>query len=104
MPIFLHFMPAQRITLRVVLQHMENMQRVLLEEMRKGDQTVIRTLNQRMDRMDQRIDRIERKIHWMSIGIDNIDKRLDHIEIHDLPRIRSRLHMRRSRHNPEFRE
>ena len=91
MPIFLHFMPAQRITLRVVLQHMENMQSVLLKEIRKVDSRVD-GLGRRMDVFEQKADRRHRLV---MTGLDNIDRRLDDVEVKELPRIRSKLHLRR---------
>ena len=68
-------MPDNDITLQIVLEHMQNMQRVLMSEI-----GAVRTDLQRLER---RVDRMETNL---TNQIDAIDKRLDAIEIENLPK------------------
>ncbi len=74
------------ITLKTVLDHMQNMQRVLTQEIREGDERLARRidgLETRMGGVENHIDRMERNL---TRQIDAIDKRLDAIEIEKLPK------------------
>ena len=73
-------MPKQDdgITLKTILDHMQNMQRVLMAEI----QGVEKRLTIRIDRMEARIDKMDVNL---TAQIDAIDKRLDAIEIEKLP-------------------
>ena len=63
------------ITPKVLLEHMQNMQRVL------GGKIDQNRLELKAD-----IQRVERKVDILKVGVDNIDKRLDAIEIENLPK------------------
>jgi hypothetical protein len=69
------------ITLKTILDHMQNMQRTLLNEIAKLGSRV-GGVEIRMDRLETRIDRMETNL---TAQIDGIDKRLDAIEIETLP-------------------
>jgi len=78
-------MKDEDITPKVLLEHMQNMQRVLMERM-DG-------LDQYMGGLDQKIDNAEKKLIYridkleinLTQQIDGIDQRLDTIEIEKLP-------------------
>jgi len=65
------------ITLLTVLRHMQAMEQRIMERFAKMDA--------RIDRLDAKIDRIHA---LLTLQIDNIDKRLDDIEVVELPAIR----------------
>ncbi|MDD5751803.1 MAG: hypothetical protein PHS73_04780, partial [Candidatus Peribacteraceae bacterium] len=69
------------ITLKAVLDHMQNMQRVLMAEIAKLGSRV-GGLETRMDTFETHMDRMEANL---TRQIDAIDKRLDEIEIEKLP-------------------
>lgn len=86
------------ITPRVLLDHMQAMQRSL--ERKIGD------LSGRMDGLSERMDRgfaevkgeirrLDRKIDVLTAGVDQIDARLDAIEIEKLPQRVRALEMKR---------
>ncbi|HAI98501.1 TPA: hypothetical protein DCL30_03070 [Candidatus Peribacteria bacterium] len=83
-------MPKKRaITLGTVLEHMQHMQRVLMEAIGALDKRVGR-LETKMDGLETRMIRLETRVDRMEVNltdqIDAIDKRLDAIEIETLPK------------------
>ncbi len=75
-------MDEQGITLGTVLQHMQGMERRLSNDIKK-----VRTdLTARIDRMDQRLHRVESKVDLTSVQIQNMDERLDVLDIANLPK------------------
>jgi len=68
--------------LKTVLDHVQNMQRVLTQEIRGGDQSLARRIDNLDKRLTKRMDRMETNL---TTQIDGIDKRLDAIEIEKLP-------------------
>jgi len=77
---------GQDITGRVLLEHMQAMQRVLREELEhvRGELAVLRTsLTGEMREIKDALRLLEARL---TIQIDTIDKRLDAVEIESLPR------------------
>lgn len=63
------------ITTGVLLDHMQNMQRVMLEKFDALEK-----------RIDMRMDRLERRMDWLQASRDNMNVRLDDIEGEFLPK------------------
>jgi hypothetical protein len=68
-----------RITLRMIFEHMLAM-----------DQR----LTHRIDGLSTDIKRVERKVDIALVQIGNIDERLDHLEVVELPKIRKAVGIR----------
>jgi hypothetical protein len=75
-------MADDNITLKTVLDHMQNMQTVLTQEIRQGDQSLARRIDDLDKRLSTRIDHLQANL---TTQIDGIDKRLDEMEIQKLP-------------------
>lgn len=79
-------MQRKQITLRDVIAHIQGTKNKLKED--------IGVVRQDLRRMENRMDRMERKIDCINVGEDNIDKRLRDMEGHFLPE-KVRNHARR---------
>jgi hypothetical protein len=80
--------PGQpRITLRMVFEHMLNMDQRLTQRMDAIEQIMQGMLGvQQGLRAD--INRVERKVDLALVQIGNIDARLDHLEVVEIPRLK----------------
>ena len=75
------------ITTKVLLDHMQSMQQTLLDAIEK-----VRTeLSARMDKLELRLEGIEGDMVFVKAGIQNIDQRLDTIEVKRLPELEARV-------------
>ena len=76
------------ITLAMILDHMRNMEQRLLGKI----QDVETKLSGRMDgfekKTNDRFDRIERKLDIVVVQISNVDERLDHAQIVEIPKLK----------------
>lgn len=83
--------PSTGITLAMLLDHMQSMEYRLKQEIGsvRSDMAKMGT------HLNARIDRVERDIAWIKVSIGNIDKRLDTIEVVQVPRLEKAIGMRR---------
>lgn len=79
------------VTPKMLLDHMRGMEERLFKKISEE----IRTVHQRIDRLEVHVDRIEKKLTLISTQIENIDQRLDTIEIENLPHRVAALEARR---------
>lgn len=82
---------GEGITLKIILDHMQNMQRVLREEIKASAKELKADILQRIDRVESKLSNLDRRYDWMNVGMD---KRLDDIEIKELPAIKKFVGMR----------
>ena len=78
--------PSKRaggVTLKILLGHMQNMEHVLREEIRGSE----RGIRQDMQAFEHRV---HRRFAQVDEALQNIDERLDDIEIRRLPRLEAR--------------
>ncbi len=84
----------RRITLAVLLSQMQGMKYELVQRI----DGVKHDLSQRMDGMEKRlgsrIDRLERKTDLISVQIENMDARLDDIEVFEIPKFKKAVGIR----------
>lgn len=77
------------ITLRTILDHMRAMETRMT--------TSISSVDQRLQRLEQKVDqrmqKLEQKIDLLFVQNENIDERLDDIEVVQLPAIRQKIMM-----------
>jgi hypothetical protein len=78
------------ITPAVLLGHMQGMERRLRSEIGGVRSDLVKT----EVRLNTRIDRVERDIAWIKVSVGNIDKRLDTIEVVQVPRLEKAVGMR----------
>jgi hypothetical protein len=78
------------ITPAVLLDHMRGMENRLKTELKRE----IGSVRTDLSHLTTRIDRVERDITWIKVSVDNIDKRLDTIEVVQVPRLEKAVGMR----------
>jgi len=78
------------ITSAVLLDHMRGMEGRLHTEIKE----VRLDLRSTEARLIDRIDRVERDIGWIKVSVGNIDKRLDNVEVVQMPRLQKAVGMR----------
>lgn len=84
-------MAQPRITLRVILQHMQAMEHRLMSTLGSRIDSLDTRLSGKIESLATRMDRMERKMDNHTLQLDAIDKRLDAVEIEDLPKRVRRL-------------
>ena len=72
------------------MDHMQGMERRLQSEIGGVRSDLAKT----EARLTTRIDRVERDITWIKVSVENIDKRLDTIEVVQVPRLEKAVGMR----------
>ncbi len=82
--------PSARITLRIVLQHVQAMRQEVTSRFDKVEGR-LNTMGNDIKRLEWRMDRNHSLLVYQ---IDNIDKRLDDIEVVQIPKLKKALRMR----------
>ena len=77
------------ITPAILLDHMRGMEQRLKVDFRKELQGEIHSFDEKLsNRIDQLDDKLTRKIDVLSVQIGNMDERLDHIEVVEIPKLK----------------
>jgi len=77
--------PSNDITPKILLDHMQGMEHRIMERFLQVDGRFIQ--------VDTRLDGIDRKLDIITVQTQNIDERLDDIEVVQLPKIRKAVGM-----------
>ena len=89
---------APRITLRIVIAHMQNMQQLLRSDMKELEQRLSAQMNNIEIRLSRRIGILNEKVdqrHVNLLGqIDMIDSRLVDIEVKEIPELKRAIRKR----------
>ncbi len=79
------------ITLRTILEHMRAMETRIMRHMDARFVSVCGEFNKGFQSIDERLERLERKVDLLFVQVGNIDERLDDIEVVQLPQIRQKV-------------
>lgn len=85
---------GRAITLRDILHHIQAMKGEVLRKI-DGLEKRMGGLENRMGGLEQRVERVEKKVNLISVQIQNIDERLDDLEVQRLPVLEERVLGRR---------
>ncbi|GEM_PF-699222 len=78
----------QDITPAILLQHMQGMERRIMQHMDARFAQVdsrFSLMDKRFDAIDARLSKLERKVELLSVQIGNLDERLDDLEVVKVP-------------------
>lgn len=82
------------ITPRMLLEHMQNMQRVLMDEFGNLKEDVhtlksdVKTIKEDVKTLKNDMQEVKLDIRMIKTGIENMDQRLDDVEVVQLPKIK----------------
>jgi len=80
--------PNDDITLAVLLQHMQGMEQRLMNVIQEVEKKLTTRIDAVDNKLTKRMDVLERKIDFISVQIGNIDKRLDDVEVIQIPKLK----------------